>query len=494
MVNSSIAKLLNCVNIWQININDFVISAINKPTASACYERDVLKRQRTKTESLLHSPLAILMLTLIWALLCATSYYLNNKGIVSAAQTAMSMRGDIGNNTAQAIIKWSTGHDRIYIPQTKDNQPNPYIDHAEKNIVTPTGTKLTLITPGRLLQQVTQYLNDKTVKYGVISLQAMNPSTKPTAWQASILRQFLQDPSSKSFTTTQDNRFHYITPILAEKNCISCHHKLDLKVGDLMGAVTFSYDLTNINTQKGNLQQQNILSHLLAFSLLMLVSLLALRYARRLIVNIETEKKQREQIISDKTAVLREEIKQHKIARAELQRLATHDPLTGIRNRRHFLDCLDAEIQRFQRYSNDFSLLMLDLDHFKKINDRYGHDCGDTVLIKFAKEIKQLLRKSDVFVRYGGEEFAIIATSTRIDSAKRFADKLTRQVAAMSIDYNEHAVGITVSIGVAAPSLLPQPSPELLIATADKALYQAKNSGRNQAVCASSFTNLQQGK
>ena len=128
---------------------------------------------------------------------------------------------------------------------------------------------------------------------------------------------------------------------------------------------------------------------------------------------------------------------------------------------------------------------MLDLDHFKQINDNYGHDCGDHVLKEFAARVQLNLRQSDVFVRYGGEEFAIIATNTLLDSAKRFADKLTKDISDMAIKFNGQQVTVTVSIGVANPSLLEKPTAESLISLADKALSQAKHGGRNQAVCAS---------
>jgi len=230
------------------------------------------------------------------------------------------------------------------------------------------------------------------------------------------------------------------------------------------------------------LQRQNTLTHGGMFLLLSIISTLALLRIVQLLRVIETDKKLRDDVIAQKTQSLKKEVKQHKHARNELQRLATHDPLTGLRNRRHFIESLDKELNRYQRYQSHFSLLMLDIDLFSQVNDTYGHKCGDYVLQQFAKTISGTLRQSDIFVRYGGEEFAIITTSSQLDSAMRFAVKLIAHVNSMIIDYQGHQIKISVSIGVSSPSQIEQPNSQQLVALADKALHQAKSNGRNQAM------------
>jgi len=193
-------------------------------------------------------------------------------------------------------------------------------------------------------------------------------------------------------------------------------------------------------------------------------------------------------LAQQKTDILREEIRQHKAARSELQRLATHDPLTGARNRRHFRDTLASEIERFKRYRNNFSLLIIDLDNFQGVNDLYGHDCGDFVLQQFAQFTQQNLRQSDVFVRYGGQEFAIIATNTEFDSAKRFADKLCKSIETHGIHHQSTTIGITVSIGVGSPDSLTKLSAQSLVSATENALRKAKAQGKNCAIGASSLS------
>jgi len=228
-------------------------------------------------------------------------------------------------------------------------------------------------------------------------------------------------------------------------------------------------------------------SHIAIFAAVCLIHCYFMLNIRRLISNLIGSRDRSLELATQKTDILREEIRQHKTARSELQRLATHDQLTGARNRRHFKDTLANEIGRYKRYRNNFSLLILDLDNFQKINDQHGHDCGDYVLQQFATFVQENLRQSDVFVRYGGQEFAIIATNTEFDSAKRFADKLCRSVEAHSIHHQATTIGITVSIGVGSPNSLKQLSAQNLVSATENALRQAKAQGKNRAIGASSI-------
>lgn len=225
--------------------------------------------------------------------------------------------------------------------------------------------------------------------------------------------------------------------------------------------------------------------HITAFLAWCALHTLFILLVRKIIQSLTRARDNYIELANQKTKILREEIRQHKAARSELQRLATHDQLTGAKNRRHFSDTLASEIVRFKRYRNNFSLLILDIDDFQGINDLYGHDCGDFILQKFAQYVQKNLRQSDVFVRYGGQEFAIIATNTEIDSAKRFADKLSQSIEIHGIYHEATTIHLTVSIGVASPSQLNQLSAQSLIQSAETALRAAKASGKNQAVCVS---------
>ncbi|HQO14383.1 MAG TPA: GGDEF domain-containing protein [Smithellaceae bacterium] len=165
----------------------------------------------------------------------------------------------------------------------------------------------------------------------------------------------------------------------------------------------------------------------------------------------------------------------------QLQKMATTDPLTGIPNYRFFFQAGEQEMRRVYRYKNHLSVLMLDIDHFKKINDKYGHAVGDTVLATFADVCKKCLRDIDIFGRLGGEEFAVISPQTDIIGAKILAERLRTNIEQTEIKTEKGNVRITVSIG--ATELLPQENNfESVLKRADDAMYEAKRKGRNRVV------------
>jgi len=176
----------------------------------------------------------------------------------------------------------------------------------------------------------------------------------------------------------------------------------------------------------------------------------------------------------------------------ELLYLSKTDPLTGVANRREFMAMLAEEHGRARRYGHDLSVLMLDLDHFKQVNDRYGHATGDTVLKEFVRIIRPEIRSSDCFARMGGEEFAILLPESGLPAARQLANRICRAVAALTIASPQGPFGVTVSIGVATLGAN-DVSTEHLINRADRCLYAAKSDGRNRVRPRGDIEDCQQG-
>jgi diguanylate cyclase (GGDEF)-like protein len=159
---------------------------------------------------------------------------------------------------------------------------------------------------------------------------------------------------------------------------------------------------------------------------------------------------------------------------------ATRDPLTNLFNRRYLEETLQRELHRAQRLSSPVSLIMMDIDHFKNINDTYGHKVGDEVLTKIGSLLKKYYRKSDAACRFGGEEFIVILPEMSLDIAIRRAEQIRAAAAALPLSYQGKGIkGVTISLGVAS---FPQhgKSMQEVISAADQALYRAKNLGRNR--------------
>lgn len=166
---------------------------------------------------------------------------------------------------------------------------------------------------------------------------------------------------------------------------------------------------------------------------------------------------------------------------AELEVAVVTDPLTGLYNRRYFEDALNEYLTEFNKLGAPLAVLALDLDHFKSVNDTYGHDAGDVVLKQLASRLLKVTREHDIVARTGGEEFYIVAPFPRVDQIRPFAERVCRAVSEMRVDVGAVILRPTISVGVASTSDGQKTIQELL-KVSDERLYQAKELGRNR-VC-----------
>jgi diguanylate cyclase (GGDEF)-like protein/PAS domain S-box-containing protein len=173
------------------------------------------------------------------------------------------------------------------------------------------------------------------------------------------------------------------------------------------------------------------------------------------------------------------DITQRKEDEAKLTRLANIDGLTGLNNRRNFMDVAGLQFKQAKRYGKAFSVVMFDVDHFKRVNDTYGHDIGDAVLNKLARVCEETCRNVDIPGRLGGEEFAVAMPETSLNEAKLAAERLRKALAACRVVMPKGVISFTVSLGVASANEQSE-NIETLLKAADMALYRAKEGGRNR--------------
>lgn len=183
---------------------------------------------------------------------------------------------------------------------------------------------------------------------------------------------------------------------------------------------------------------------------------------------------------TEMTAIIRD-ISERATLINELQKAAIQDPLTGIFNRRYMLQIFATELNRANRYGHPLSVAAIDLDHFKDVNDNYGHDAGDKVLVNFSQQVSKSLRDADTFCRWGGEEFLLLMPETDADQGLTAVNRILESIQQMVTLSEERQIQITCSIGLTT-STGKQEHLEKLIQRADTALYEAKHAGRNQIV------------
>ena len=191
---------------------------------------------------------------------------------------------------------------------------------------------------------------------------------------------------------------------------------------------------------------------------------------------------EREHRLVDQSASLR-------LVAARLEDIARLDAVTGIANRRALTDDLTGEVARATRYGRPLSVLLIDIDHFKAVNDTYGHQFGDAVLAATASTLKRTVRSSDAVARYGGEEFVVTLPETTLEAAALAAEKLRAAVEARTVVRGETSARVTISVGVASLRESGLTAPEgaaeaaqRLLAAADASMYAAKHAGRNRVV------------
>jgi diguanylate cyclase (GGDEF)-like protein len=169
----------------------------------------------------------------------------------------------------------------------------------------------------------------------------------------------------------------------------------------------------------------------------------------------------------------------------ELELLATTDELTGLHNRRSLLHKLKFEVARARRFRSPLSAVMIDLDHFKRVNDQHGHAVGDLVLQNLGRLLRENVRVIDIPGRYGGEELCVILPNTPLEGAAKFAETLRQKIAAQLHYAGEQRLAVTASLGVGAFNHLQIDDADALLREADAALYRAKHAGRNRVACGS---------
>jgi diguanylate cyclase (GGDEF)-like protein len=183
--------------------------------------------------------------------------------------------------------------------------------------------------------------------------------------------------------------------------------------------------------------------------------------------------------LEEQNSLLEAEILRRKEIESHLKHIATTDSLTKVYNRRHFYELASKELSRSIRTKIPLSVIMLDIDHFKKVNDSYGHLVGDQVLIRFVQICQQNLRTYDILCRYGGEEFAVLLPDTEINQAPIVAERLRKAIESTELIINSQSIFITASFGIANLDLDNELSLESILDRADQALYKSKQLGRN---------------
>ena len=361
--------------------------------------------------------------------------------------------------TARSIFKqivitrrWNSSHGGVYTPVTDKNQPNPYLEDFGRDLRVNENMVLTKINPAFMTRQISEIaMLEDGVQFHITSLNPIRPENRATPAERQFLQNFEKGGKEDFVFLWEDGRqvFKYMAPLITEKSCLSCHQKQGYKEGDIRGGISvslpFSLEIPIVSMT---------LSHVVIWAIgLVGMNFLGLKLDRSYNV---------------------------------IRHQAVMDALTGIPNRRSFSERILAEFIISRKSDAELSLIMCDIDNFKKYNDRYGHVEGDECLRKVAQCIRDSLKRPiDFCARYGGEEFVVILPNSSLGGAMTVAERIRENIENMKIAHCDSTTGgiVTMSLGLATSKTVNTDSDEQLIRCADQALYLAKRHGRNKVHC-----------
>jgi len=354
---------------------------------------------------------------------------------------------------------WNASHGGVWVLKTDKAPSNPYLAQlgVPADIQTESGTTLTLRNHATMTREISEISRTHNgVWFHLTALDYINPINAPDEWERAALKRINSGEAQVTGISTidGDRAFRVAAGLVVDSDCLQCHEDEGYKVGDTRGAVTVNVPMTQTDAQL-----RQAAGALTGLALLTLgLTLLALN----LLV------KRMEQRIA--------------LANAQLAQAAVTDALTGALNRGATYARFSEEFERSKREKQPLSVVMLDLDHFKRINDTFGHAAGDCALQEFVSHVRSAVRPYDLVGRIGGEEFLVVTPGTDAGTALGLASRILDDLQKQPMSCNDE-IRLTASAGVASMLGLDEDI-DTIIARADAALYRAKDLGRNRAEAA----------
>jgi diguanylate cyclase (GGDEF)-like protein len=351
---------------------------------------------------------------------------------------------------------WNSNSGGVYVLKDRDVQSNPYLEklgippdlNCENNQI------VTMRNPAIMTREISQLMESSGATFHITSLKLINPENAPDEFEKESLLRFEKGEKKvwKVDRKGSEPLFRYMAPLYIEDSCLTCHAVLGYKFGDIRGGISVNIPIGRIDVQ---LRNSKIILISTGIGTLLLIIIVIYFMSRTLVLRLEE-------------------------ARQKMRQQALIDELTQVYNRRFLMKKLKIEFDRSIRYGSKLSLIMIDIDYFKKVNDTYGHMFGDIVLVRMAQIIQENLRGYDVLARYGGEEFIIVCPDSGADDAKSVAVRVHERVKQELITDGKNSTSITISAGIT--ERISDDTIDTFLSRVDTALYQAKNTGRDRIV------------
>ena len=353
---------------------------------------------------------------------------------------------------------WNYNYGGVYVEKRPGVESNRYLLGLgiDPDVHTEHGRVFTMRNHAIMIDEISRQIErHEGIRFRAVSLKPLSPANAPDPTEHAALLLFKNGTKEFHRTATDEKGkpiYRYILPLYVEGSCLECHRTQGYHVGSVIGAISITIPIAGMLDEMKANRKLIILSGILTISLL--VGIIYFLTWRLVIKLDETQNK--------------------------LKMQASTDELTGLKNRRHIMKRLSEEFERATRLNDSLCIIIFDIDHFKRINDTYGHLCGDQVLKKVALQMSDNLRRYDSIGRIGGEEFLVIMPEASIQDATVLAERLLQTVRSDQFGDGTCSFAITVSAGIASLAAADK-NVSSLIKRADSALYKAKENGRDRA-------------
>ena len=398
----------------------------------------------------------ILINLAVWlfcALVVGASWLINRNAIQGTALSVFQAQGRAAFTLIRATRHWNAAQGSVYVPVSSLTPPNPYLELENRDITDNLGRRLTQVNPAYMTRQISDLLADADVNMRITSRNPVNPMNRADSWESESLGLMEQTGATEHVDRVGD-QYRYMARLDIVHSCLPCHEQQGYKVGDLRGGISFTRSAAHVDPLVNDMLARVDRIHLGIWVLISMIAGLTTSLVFRF----------RQQLVGSESV------------QQALRALVETDSLTGVLSRRELMNRLHREVDRCNRFDTSLVVLMVDIDHFKQVNDHYGHAEGDRILKRVAERLQASLRRVDSLGRYGGEEFTIILPRTSHDEALILARRLLEQVELMG--------DVTISVGMACSRDLPDPvTGDVLLKMSDQALYAAKRNGRNRVFC-----------
>jgi len=350
---------------------------------------------------------------------------------------------------------WNFDYGGVYVEKRRGVQSNGYLRELgiDPDVKAEGDRTFTIRNHAIMIEEISRRSEHQDgVKFRIVSLKPIDPSNVPDKLEAEALNHFARGERDwHRLEEAATPAFRYLKPLYVDQSCLECHATQGYKVGDVIGAVSISIPITALVKEARTHKLFIVFAAVVTIGLLVAV-IYVLTW--RLVIKLDEVQKR-------------------------LKKLASTDELTGLKNRRHIMKRLEEEFERAARSQEPLCLIVLDIDHFKRINDTHGHPFGDLVLKCVAKRLQEATRRYDAIGRIGGEEFLVISPGTTAEEALHLAERLRTTVSQESVGDGGEDVTVTLSAGLAF-HVSDDESVEVLLKRADAALYRAKQGGRDR--------------